>query len=906
MTNQNASWAARVRSAFADLPHPPDEDVVDELAQHASAAYDDARAAGRSPAQAEQCVSDLLNRWRLEATSLRRRRARSAMASPPPFVRASFVSGALQDLRYAVRLACLQPRHALLTIAIAALGIAVTTVLFTVTYGVLFRPLPWPNGERLITLREMRGANSPRFGEFTNAAYVAWREHASTLDDIAAWSTSRMILSGAGDADRVPVTAATSSLFRVLGVQPLLGTFFGATEETSRVVVLSESLWRERFLGNERVIGRSVGLDGVPYTIVGVLADRFAFPDRHARAIIPYVVPPATGGGLALFSAVAAVRPGVTAGQAADEGTARGRFAVDTGMTTVAIFGGQGPVRVLAEPLRDATSRGVREPLLMLLAGVALLFLTAISNVAGLQLARATARSREMAIRSALGAGTSRVARQLLTESLVLGVAAGAAGLALAWLLQQFLPVLLPPDFPRTEEIAIDPVVVAFVLVLSFGTAIVLGVLPAWRVRQLRLASSLAEDGNAPLGAGVRSGTSTTRMLLMAGQIAIACVLLVGTSLLGRSLLALIDADRGFEPAGLLSARLSMPESMYGSPEERFAIVERVLQRLATLPGVTAPAFTSELPLLPGGSTASFVLPPREAGGGTVHVQASPRIVSARYFSALRMRVIAGRTFADSDTDSSPPVVVVNRTFARRYLPDSPLGARLPVVAYGPPDRQPREAIVVGVVDDVRYVGSPNVSQPEMYYAHRQMQGRLPVPTVTLLARTAEDPALTANALRWAVRDADARLVADAVMPLEGRLLATLARPRFYAVLLGGFAGFALMIAAVGLFGVLSYVVSLRSRELAIRAALGARQSDLLVVVLRQGLKVAVAGVVIGLLSAAWLTRLLSTQLYAISAHDTVTFTLAPLLLLVVALLACIGPAVRAAKLDAVATLRHG
>jgi predicted permease len=438
------------------------------------------------------------------------------------------------------------------------------------------------------------------------------------------------------------------------------------------------------------------------------------------------------------------------------------------------------------------------------------------------------------------------------------------------------------------------------------ATSVVFGLLPVWYVRRLNLVETLAEDGTAPVGSGVRTRTARTRLLIMSAQVAIACVLLVGASLLGRSFVSLLTADRGFDPTAVLSARLAMPAAIYRSEEQRFAIIERMLARVAAIPGVTEASFTSELPLTPGGSTSAFNLRSQVAGGDVVRVQASPRIVSARYFSALRIRTIAGRGFSDLDTETSEPAVVVNQAFARRYLGDTPLGSRLPTGAYAPPGGEAREWTVIGVVEDVRYVTAGDSSQPELYYSYRQLGRRVPVQTVTLLLRTSGDPGAAAAALRAAVREADDRLVADVVMPLEQRLLTSLARPRLYAVLLGGFAGCALVIAAVGLFGVLSYSVAQRTRELAIRAALGAGRGEIVRLVLRQGLNVTLGGIAAGMLASAWLTRVLSTQLYGVTAHDPLTFALAPLVLLAVGALACLLPARRAARVDPLRTLRGG
>ena len=815
-----------------------------------------------------------------------------------------WTGGFLQDLRYAARLARRQPRHTLLTIGMTALGIGATTALFSVAYGVLWKPLPWPHADRVVVLKETRGGNPPRFGAFSNAAYLAWREQPATIDSIAAWSQRIVTLSGPTVPERIRVTAATASLFRVLGVRPLLGNLFEERDESSPVILLSESLWRQRFGGDADAIGKIVQLDGRPHTIVGVLPDSMSYPDRQARAIVPFAVPPASASLLSVFNAIATLRPGTSAAQAAAEGTARGKFAADTGMTTQAVFGSSGPIEIATQPMTGAMTADVRLPLIVLLAAVGLLLATATANVASLQLARATTRGREMAIRAALGAGSPRVARQLLAESLLLGITGGLVGVALTIALQRSLPALLPADFPRVDDLGINAAVIGFALILTAGTSIAFGLLPALNIRKSNLVEALAGEGTAPSGAGIHARTTRTRMVIMTAQVAIACVLLVGASLLGRSFIALLNADRGFDAGGVLSARLTMPESLYPSPERRFALVDGILNQLRTLPGVTEASFTSELPLTRGGSTAAFTLKSPAVQGGVVTAQASPRIVGPRYFSTLQMRAVAGRTFADGDTESAARVVVVNQSFARRYLGDSWIGSQLPVAGYATRGDNVT-ATVIGVLEDVRYVSAQDqASQPEMFYSYRQMDGRLPVQTITLLVRAAGDPAAIAGQLQSVIREADDRLVADVILPLEQRLLTTLARPRLYSVLLASFAGFALLTATIGLFGLLSYSVSQRSRELALRAALGANRSRILRLMLRQGLTLTVAGLAVGMLASIWLTGVLSTQLYGVAPHDVFTFITVPLLLLAIGALACLLPAWRAATIDPVRILR--
>ena len=806
----------------------------------------------------------------------------------------------LHDLRFALRLLLRERRHSAFVCATMALAIGATTLLFSVTYGVLMKPLPWPNAERLVTLTETRGGNLPRFGAFTNAAFNAWREDARSIDGLAAWSQRSMNLTGAGDPDRIRVVAASASLFPVLGVRMLIGAPFGEADEVAArgpVVVIAEDFWRQRFGGVADVLGRTVLLDGQAHTVVGVLPDAMAYPDRTIRAWLPYRVAPVAGNSLSLFNAIAALRDGSSSAQAAAEATARGRFAPDTAMTATAIFGSNGPIAVNAVPLQSALTTAVRRPLLVLLAAVVLLLLAATANVASLQLARSTTRRREMAIRAALGASGRRAMRQLLIESLVLGAVGGGAGWLLAFVLHRSLPSVLPADFPRATELALDWRVALFAFMTSLATALVFGVLPVLQVRRINLVEALVEDGGASAGPTRGSQTAALRLAIMAGQVAIACVLLIGASLLGRSFVRLLSVDRGYDPSGVLVARLALPGQY--TPERRHDLLLRVVERLGGTPAVTNAGFTSEMPLTAGGSTVGFDM---RGPGGSVAVQASPRVVSPDLIRALALRVVSGRGFTAADTDTTAPVAIVNQAFARRYLKGSAIGAEVPMgIGY----MEPRaSATIVGVLDDVRYLAASDNTQPEIYFSYLQLDRRLPVPVVTLVLRTSGDPARLAPALRAAVAGVDNSVVADAVSPLEARILTGLARPRLYALLTGGFALLALIVAAVGLFGVLSYAVAQRRRELAVRTALGATHGDIMRLVVRQGSLVAGLGVVAGLGLALALTRSLSALLFGISAYDLPTFVAVPLLLLAVSAVACVVPALRAAREDPLRALR--
>ena len=904
-------WKSHIRAAFARGAQMPDDEVIEELAHHARAMYEAARADGCADTEARRRVDVQIELWRSDAGALRHAARRAPVVEAPPAASASIFSGLSHDTRYALRLLRRQPRFALLVILMMALGIGATSTLFSVTYGVLLKPLPWPNADRLVTVKETRGGTSPRFGDVSNAALLAWQQQPTTIDGIEAWSLRTSVLTGIGEPERLRIGAVSAGLFPLLGVRPIVGSIFQpdhepASGKAASVVVLSESLWRQRFNADVAVLDRIVHLDGQAHVVIGVLADRDAYPDRQTKAWVPFKVSPPTGNFLQMFSAVARLAPGATAQQAAAEGTARGRYVADTGLTTKAIFGGDGPVGLSATPVHDAITADVRRPLLMLLAAVGLLFATAMANVASLQLARATTRHREIAIRAAIGAGGGRLTRQLLIENLVVGLLGGIAGVGVAALLHRGLPGVLPPDFPRIDDLSFDAAVVGFAALASMAAAALCGLLPAIRIRRLNLSDSLAEDGAASVGAGGRSGTARARVLIMSAQVAIACILLVGAALLGRSFVALLKADRGFDPSDVMTTLVSMPPSMY-TPERRYAIVDNTLRRLAAVPGIIDAAFTSEMPLTPGGSTTAFTMPSRTGNGGTVWVQASPRSVSPRFFAALGMRIAEGRVFTDDDTATSQYVAVVNRSFARQYLGSPAVGTQIPIAVRPPRADESRVfSTVIGVVEDVRYPNAPTQSQPEIFFSYRQLPARMTVNTVTLLVRTRGDRAATAAAMRTAVREADERLVAAPVATLEERLVRTLARPRLYAILLGGFAGFALIVAAVGLFGVLSYTVAQRSREFAVRAALGARRTDIVALVLRQGAIVTIAGIFAGLGAAAALTRWIGTLLYGVTAHDPVTFVVVPALLSVVALLACLIPARRAAAVDPLRILRGG
>ncbi|MBM3791241.1 MAG: FtsX-like permease family protein, partial [Acidobacteria bacterium] len=636
-------WASEIRAAFAARGHLPDPDVVEELAQHAAATFERERAEDATGEEAEQEVRRQIDAWCADALLLRRRPGRTPLVEPPPAGRGC-LPGLAQDLRYALRLIGRRPGHALVAVLTMALGIGATTALFGIANGVLLRPLPWPDSDRIVRLSEMREGGSDRLrGILTNATYLAWRDQPQALDAIAGYRRHRVTLTGSGEPQRLLTIAVTPSLFPMIGASPLLGSLFGPEDERREVVVISYGLWQARFGGDPGVIGRLIGLDGKAHEIMAVMPREFAFPDREGQAWTPFHVPPVVGDNpnsrlLSMFTGLGRLRPGVMPEQASAEGTARSRAAPDLGMVGIAVFGTEGPATVTAVPLLDAMTSAVRPALLVFLVAVSLLLVTATANVASLQLARATAGRRETAIRSALGAGRGRLARQLLVESSLLGLGGGVAGLLLAAAFYRALPSILPAGFPRLDMVAIDLRVVVFALALSIATGILFGLLPVWQARRPDLAKLLAEDGIAPVG-GTRLRLARARALIMAGQVAIACVLLVGAALLGRTFVALLQADRGYDTANVLTAGMAMPRDSF-TPERRAQLLGALLERLEGQAGILRAAISSTLPLTPGESLMGFTVPARDGSSAPVEGQAMVRTVSPGYFEALGIPIL--------------------------------------------------------------------------------------------------------------------------------------------------------------------------------------------------------------------------------------------------------------------------
>jgi predicted permease len=599
-----------------------------------------------------------------------------------------------------------------------------------------------------------------------------------------------------------------------------------------------------------------------------------------------------------MFQAIGRLREGVTPAQAAAEGTARGRHAPEHAPVAMAVFGSTGPVEVTAIPLLDALTGEVKPAILVLFAAVILLLVTAAANAASLQLARAVVRRRELAIRAALGAGRGRLVRQTLIENLLLGLLSGVAGLGLAALMHRALPALLPSDFPRIADVAFDIRIQAFAVAVSIAAGLGCGLLPAWHVVRADVVPALVEDSLAPVGGGLRSRTARVRAAIMTAQVAIAAVLLVGSLLLCRSFFGLLHADVGYDATNVLTATMILPDGDF-TPERRLQAAETVVNRLRATPGVTRAAYTTATPFSSVITLSSFPL--RKRDGSTQMVQSGLRQVSAGYFAALGQRVIEGREFTDRDAPDAANLVIVNREFSRRYLEGRALGWTI-----ADDDDQPgRPSVnreIIGIVDDTVRQSVTDTAEPEMFHLTRSQP--LLNEQISLVVRTDGDPRAMIGAVRAAVRAAAPTAPLEGVMTMEDKAAATLSRRRLYAVLLTTFAAFALTIAGVGLFGVLSYTVAQRAREIGVRSALGAQVADIVWLVLRQAMTIAVAGVVVGSIASLWLAGGLQTLLFGVTAHDPASFAAVALLLIVVAAIASVVPARRAARVDPVKVLR--
>ena len=784
----------------------------------------------------------------------------------------------LADLSYALRQLRKAPGFTAVAVATLALGIGANTAMFSLVRGVLLRPLPYPHAERLVTA----GLSLPDFEDV--------RRGNAVFDDIAVWASNLYLLGGDAGAEQVLGATVSDRFFPMLGAAAV-GRALEAADAREKVMVLSHGLWKRRFGGDASVVGRSIRLSGEPYTVVGVMGPEFQFPSGKFDLWVPLeqamdVAPgQAQNRSLRIFRALARLRPDVTLAQAQGQVDAIAARAEKEHPAT-----NEG-VRFLFAPIYERLVGGVRTALLVLMGVVALVLLIAAANVANLLLARAKAREREIAIRTALGAGRGRLVRQLLSESVLLSGLGGALGVLLARWLLEVLPALAAGDIPRLSSVRVDLTVLAFTAAVAVATGLVFGLAPAWQAARLDTVHGLREGGRGSAGPAARR----LRAGLTTAEVALALVVLVGAGLLVQSLVRLLHVDAGFVADNLLTFNVQMLGPR--TPERRAALAGEVVSRIARLPGVEAAGGGTGLPPLTPQRATSFAAEGVSESGPEAR-RAYFIAVTPDYFRALGARVREGRAFADTDGAGAPEVVLLNRSLARRlYGGGTAVGRRIRLVN---PEQGGGWRTVVGVVDDVRYSGLDDPGEAALYTPFAQT----PFLWTYVMVRTAVPPMTVAGAVREAVRAVDPGVEAAGVRPMTEVVADTVAQPRFNVLLLSAFATLALVLAAVGIYGVVSYSVAQRTREIGIRMALGATPGHVLRLVTGEGLRLALAGVLVGLAGAAAATRVLTTLLFEVRPTDLVTHVGAAALLVLVAAAASALPALRATRVAPVSALR--
>jgi putative ABC transport system permease protein len=793
----------------------------------------------------------------------------------------------LQDLRYGARMLMKKPGFTLVAVVTLALGIGANTAIFSVVNAVLLRPLPFKEPERVVMVWH-KGVEAAG-GDYTPMAVadlLDWRAQSHSFDAIAAFNYASFNVTGREAPERVLGAGVTANFFTALGVEAASGRTFLPDEDRAGaglVAALSDGYWRSRFGADPGVVGRTINLNGDNYTVIGVMPPALNFPHKEVMLWTALRVETPTRRGPYFLRGVARLKPGVTLQDAY----------ADTRAIKSSFDGGSFNFNILSAP--DHIVGDVRPALVALLVAVTLVLLIAAVNVANLTLAQSAARAKEISIRTALGARRRRIVRQLLTESLLLALTGGALGtLGAVWGVD-LLVKLAPQDIPRLEQIGIDGRALGWTALVSLLTGVVCGLRPAWQSSRLNLNETLKEGGR---GATEGSSQRRWRSSLVVVELALAVTLLAGAGLLLKSLWRLQRVDPGVNSESVLTAYVELPDRRYTRPQQFINFYERLLEGARALPGVRAAALSNSLPPDSTEFSDVFRIEGRPAIPGQVPPIAYVIRVTPDYFRALGVALRRGRFFTAADTSEAPRVVLINETLRRRFFPnEDPIGKRLNTGN----DRQPMWNEIVGVVGDVKYNGLADEIQPAYY----QPLAQAPSSAISIILKTeTADPLSLTAAARDVVKSVDNELPLAYVSTMEQRLALAAAQPRFRATLIALFAALALVLACVGVYGVISYSVANRTPEIGVRVALGAQSRDVLRLVLRQGMALTLAGVGCGLLASLALTRLMRKLLFGVSATDPLTFIVISLLLIAVALAACWIPAQRATKVDPIVALR--
>jgi putative ABC transport system permease protein len=807
------------------------------------------------------------------------------------------MSALWQDIRYAIRMLAKSPGFTIFAIATLTLGIAANTAIFGVADTVLLRPLPYRDAGRLVMVWEDAATygfpkDTPSAGNFSG-----WKSRNQVFEGMAATSfRDSFNLTGDGHPEEIVGRSVTANLFSVLGVSPELGRDFRPEDDVPgarHVAILSHGLWTTQFGGDPQIVGKEVSLNYEKYMVIGVMRRGFQFPNRETEIWVPaqFTKQKLANFGNHFLNVVARLKPGVPLATAnADLATIAKQLERENPDANAS-------VGAYAVPLRDELAGKSKSALLILLGAVGFVLLIACANIANLLLARATGRRRELAMRLTLGASRARIVRQLLIESVVLALPAGAASFFVSTFAAQFLAGLIPPEIAPPTGAGVDGTILAFTIAISLATGILFGIIPALRISRIDLVTSLKQGGGQ---SGVGSGGWRLRDALVVSEVALAIVLLAGAALMIRSFETLYHHDPGFRADHVLVMRTPLPREKYEAFAARVAFYDQVLARVEALPGVTAAGFTTWVPLTNyGGATGVKI-----EGHPDIHSEIripNVRIVSRNYTRALQMKLVEGRLFDERDATGTPPVALINQTMARDFWPgEDAIGKRFK--AGGDEDKAPW-ITVAGIVGDVHQAGLDLPARPEMYMPFAQQDfGFEPE---FLAVRTSGDPMRMAESIRQQVWTVDKEMPVAGIMPLDNLMNEYLTPREMQTSLLGAFAGLALLLAAIGIYAVLSFSVTQRTQEIGVRIALGADRRNVLRMILSHGLKLFLTGGAIGLVSALALSRALEHWLYGVSAADPASFVGITVLLGAVTLLACYIPARRAMRVDPLVALRY-
>jgi putative ABC transport system permease protein len=805
-------------------------------------------------------------------------------------------------MRYAFRVLLKTPEFTLLALLTLALGIGANTAVFSVVNAVLLRPLPFEKPQEIVAVWEQRPRENSFRGGISALDFVDWRRMSQSFSDIALYDSGQFNLTGTGDPERIPGAQVSPGFLEALGVRPRMGRSFEAVAEQpghNREVLITYGLWQRRFGSDPAIVGKSAGINGEPFLIAGVLPKDFRFPFApQCDLLVPALLGPdqLRYRGIHMFSGIARLKAGVTLQQAQAE-----MALIAKQLEQQYPDSNTGHAANLI-PLREDLSGTIKPALGVLLGAVFLVVLIACANVANLLLARASVRRREMAVRAALGCSKWRLARQSLMESALLGLVGAGSGILLAmWALD----VMRSEFFNRVERIGffsragldaitIDWRVLLFTLVSALASVLIFGLSPALASAGADLNDALRSGGRGSAGERGRF-----RSVLIVAEVAISLLLLTGAGLLAKSFLALMNVNPGFHAEHVLAAGISLPSTKYRATEQAAQFHDTLLERAAALPGVRSAALTDVLPLSGDDNRMGIKIPGREPRPGE-HLRMNPRLVSTGYLATMGIPLLQGREFTATDATGIRPVAILSETAARRYWQDgNVVGKRFAFNNDSAPWME-----IIGVVGAIHNQSLDRDPTPDLYLPYRENPYLFAPTAMTLVLRTVEDEATLAPAVRDMVRSLDRSLPVSHIRPLEAYVGDSSAPQRFNVVLLGAFAVIALLLASAGLYGVMSYLVNQRTREIGIRMALGARPMDVLRLVVRKAMLLAGAGVVLGMIGAAAATRLLGSLLFGVQARDPMVFAVAPVILIAVAMLASYIPARRASRVDPLVALR--